>query len=360
MTERGTDDLETLAEKSNGSTLVLVLPGEMVTARAVVLSARSEKQAVSIAPFAIEDELASDIEDVHVALGAAAATDGSKRYVYAVDETLLQDWLSTFSGVSLRPDIATPDYLLVPGDDDVLLGGRVGGRTLLRHGGWGAAIDDALKTDAVRAIIARAEQDADSSAIDGFQAQESEEARLDALAEQAAKTNGVNLLQGAYAARKQTNIDWRQWRAPSALAASAAMAFIALNVAEGAALNEKAKQLNAETATTLRAAFPEITRVVNPRAQLRAATQTGGVGDPDFLILSSMIASALDGVSDLSLESLRFDAQGGEIRMSVTFGAYDDFETFKEALQAAGGETTEGGSRQVGNRRIGDITIRRA
>ncbi|MEO0754508.1 MAG: type II secretion system protein GspL, partial [Pseudomonadota bacterium] len=76
-----------------------------------------------------------------------------------------------------------------------------------------------------------------------------------------------------------------------------------------------------------------------------------------FLVLSGHMAAGLDAVDAVSIDSLRFDASTNEINASVVFDSYDALSRFRTAVESAGGRVVEGGSRQVGDRRAGDVKV---
>ncbi|MEO0755235.1 MAG: type II secretion system protein GspL, partial [Pseudomonadota bacterium] len=70
-----------------GQDIILVLPGYVITALEAPIAARSERQAPAAAPFAVEDDLASDPDSLHFALAPQARGDQTGlRTVLAMDK----------------------------------------------------------------------------------------------------------------------------------------------------------------------------------------------------------------------------------------------------------------------------------
>ena len=125
-------------------------------------------------------------------------------------------------------------------------------------------------------------------------------------------------------------------------------------------LNQSASDVRAETAEIFQTAFPEVSRVVNPRAQLRALSASGNAGEPEFLILSGYLAAAMQSAEGVTIDSMRFDSGRQELNVSVLFSSYSALAELRNAIEAAGGAVEEGGSRQVGSQRSGELTVRRS
>ena len=78
----------------------------------------------------------------------------------------------------------------------------------------------------------------------------------------------TELLQGAFARRAPFFAQWRVFTRAAALLAVAVLGGVGLLAAEGFALNQRADEIRAETESLFAEAFPEETRIVNPRLQM--------------------------------------------------------------------------------------------
>ncbi len=351
-----------------GEDAILVLPGFLVSAIEANLPARSERQALAAAPFAVEDELASEPDTLHFALvpGRRAGGDG-QRTVLAIDRALLSDWVAAVAAAGLRLRAALPDFLCLPHDPERVVALGTDDGLVLRHGDWGTAIESDIAGAVVPTMIeSRAGEDAarllagPDHGVGGFEGPEPGAADpLDVLTGGAVQA-GPGLLQGAFAVRERGHragdvLAMLRW--PAALAAVATLAFSAVSLVQGMMLDAKAEAVRAESRALFLSAFPGTERVVNLRAQLRRVSQEQQGQRPDFLVLSGYVAAGVDAVDEVSIESLRFDTEAGEISASILFDSYDALASFRAAVEAAGGRVVEGGSRQLGDRRSGDVKV---
>ncbi|MEM0986508.1 MAG: type II secretion system protein GspL [Pseudomonadota bacterium] len=361
--------LDALSDE-RASEAILVLPGYSVSAIPAHLPARNERQALAAAPFAIEEEIAADPEDQHFALMpvGAAAPEG-QRTILAIERALLSRWIDALGarGIALRSVLA--DFQCVPVSGETVHAVGLPDRLVLRQGDWGVAIDADIATAVVPAVLESRSTDESPLLLAGtghglaiFQSAYAETADPETVLAEGAVHAGAGLLQGDFAVRQRSSdagasLPVLKW--PAALTVAAAVLVSTVNVLQGALLQSRAETIRANTETMFLKAFPETDRVVNIRAQLRRVSQGGQTDQPDFLVLSGFLSSGLDAVDAVSVESVRFDSDTGELSASILFDSYDALSRFRTAIETAGGRVVEGGSRQVGDRRAGDVKVTR-
>jgi general secretion pathway protein L len=350
----GSGDLEALETAAEGD-VVLVLSGTEITAHEVAITARSEGQAQAAAPFAVEDRLASDLDELHIVLlpERRRGVEHRQRTVLAVSRTVMDIWTEAASEAGLSFAGIVPDYLLVPTDDDAARLIEVDGRILLRHGLWGAAIDPGMPQEFLDAVLAQRDAEPVRSRASA------EEMR----AEMAREAIGAMpcLLSGPYGVRRQASAERAfPWRGLVAASLALVALLIGQNLLVASDLSGKAREMEAEAERRFRAFYPEISEVRNLRAQIRERAVGAEGGQPTFLVLSAALALAMENHPELEIDFVRFNAETGEMTSSVFFTDYDDFAGFRSRVEAAGVVFEEGGSQQAGRRRAGNFTVRLA
>ena len=330
----------------------LVLNGAQCVTRMARIAARNQAQLRQAAPFAVEDDVAESIEDLHVALGADQGE--GMRAAVVVERDYLADWVEAFEQFKFKLDCVVPDYLCIPGDDQKLTILRSVDAILLRLGAWGARVDAALGEDALQAICRIALEQAGVAERQEFNHYGEE--LYDLIATNVAAAP-VNLLQGEFATRSGSVADLSGLKTIGALAAMFFAGVAGMAYYEATMLRQQSRQVEQRTEQIVKQTFPEISRVVNPRAQVRQRVSTSGQSGDAFLSLSSLLALGLKSSSNVDLESLRFDGDRGALTASIVFTDYSDIATFKDAITEAGGNLEEGGSREFNGRRLGDVTV---
>ena len=368
----GADLLENLPV-ADDSEVSLVLPGELVTVHLTSLAARSERQMRAAAPFAIEDDVSGDVDRAHVALGAIAA-ENQPRSLYVIDQEALRHWIDLFEANGVKLHRVVPDHACL-GAEDQWLRLHLDDSVLIGNRHWSASIDRALGEDVLGPVVESvtrkwAALTRKSETEDGTATQETTEVAFalamgddanDHIARNVVNSP-VNLMQGIFAPSNESQkraLDWRRWQVPAAMSTLCVLGSASMALAEGQMMKSQASEMRGETERVFKQAFPHVSRVVNPRAQLRAELAKSGADGDVFLELSSLVTLAVSEQEGLDIQSIRFDADQGQLQASVLFSSYGDMASLKQKIEAAGGVVAEGGSRQSGGRRLGEITVRR-
>lgn len=109
---------------------VVAVPGDAVRLAWMELPVHPPAQAVAAAWLRLEDEVAGDHDQLHLALGPPldATVALSPRPVAVVERARMQQWLRRCQALGLAPDVLLPDYLLLAAPAD-------GGLATLLHDG---------------------------------------------------------------------------------------------------------------------------------------------------------------------------------------------------------------------------------
>ena len=243
---RGT--LASAAAVAAGRRLIVLVPGEEVSLAAPELPGRGEARLARLAPFALEEQLAADVETLHFAVGRAVP--GQRAAVGTLERGQLTDWLARLSAAGLAPAALYPDALALPDNPAHVIVLIDGARLLVRRPASLPLVLDAEPLDTALAL-AGLEPTASSAALnlivyasgsdweryrDTIEALRPHLATLNVqlladgaialLASTAAGAPRLNLLQGEFAVRQGFAADWPRWR----LAATLAAVFVLLHV----------------------------------------------------------------------------------------------------------------------------------
>lgn len=358
ITARGSSLFSELAGIKHDK-FVLVVPGQSVTSLQARLNAKNMKQLRSVAPFAIEDDIAGDIEDQHVALNFKQFSEGEYP-ICVTSKAQIECWIEQVKQLGLKADKIVPDYFCLPALEGKSHYVSLGSTSVFRIKNWGTSFDTGIDSNIISGVIksaaARWKLVEEPETLGFSDYAEGVDDPYDAMAQQAVKEE-FSLLQGEYASNSNKNTsDLKHWKMPTGLAAAALIAIAAYNFVEGFTFRSEAQALNSTIKTEIRRVFPEVKRVVNPRAQLKALVSNGGETS-HFLRLSSLLSAGVNEVDGISLDTLRYDERRKEMQASIEYENYEQLNNLKTVIESMGGVFRDGGSRQVGNRRAGEITV---
>ena len=349
-----------LAERAAGKRVVAFIPASDTLALAVELPPMSATKARAALPYALEDQLAGDLENQHFALGARLP-DG-RWPVRVIARARVEHYLGLLRSVGVEPQalVAEADGLRdKPGDLMLWLDGgdahwRAPGRQTVTlpidamQDGPAFALGDAPASAlGLRVHATPAELDRHAAAIeavgDGFlqtAAQALPEGPLPWLAAQYDPVQAVNLLQGRYAPTRTQPIGLGAWQWPMRLAAVAVALQLVGWGLEAWRLHRLAAPIDAALLQAVRPIDPSVQDADTARMLLRSrlAEWDRRERDPAAAPLILAAATVIDArVAAPSLQLVAI-AQEEDGKVSARFDAGDPVaeRAAREVLLAAG------------------------
>lgn len=378
----GGDGGDGLPAKARGAgRVVAIAPGADAGLHHVPATKGSASQARTAALFALEDAIAMDLDAVHLALGPKL-TDVTRLAVVVAEDTMAR-WVEQLEALGVVPHVLVPDFLAVPVSAPVSGGAPSGGAAAIVDAGDVVLINcgDAgltIEPDLVGAIapslfadknwssIAIASDRAGVLGVDAFgvygpvdlSPAPDAEAFAAMMFAGAGQPGAVNLLQGAFAPKRDMQLGLGAWRRALVLAGVCGVALLGVGIAETRAFVAAAADARGDAARLVTDTFPDAGRVRDPAGFMRARLSAGNDGGPgQFLTLSALLFEALQANTSVELEGLRFDDRQGTLTASLVFDAYAQLEALRGALEAQGVVVVDRGSRAVGGRQAGDLEL---
>ena len=238
--------LEDAARQASDHPVIVLVPGEEVLTLPVDLPIKAGARLRAAVPFALEDNLATDIEDLHFAIGAAG--DGGLWPVAVVAQSTIDGWVARLHDAGLYPARLVPDYHGVqrmPNTISLLAAGRsimvndganlvfvmrdlAPGDALTLAGVLDTAESEgADDTESPRHLVAWCEPEDEERFAHDWNALRAELASVDVnvmpdgalprLAATVASGAGIDLLQGPYGRRTEVAAMLRPWRIAAVL-----------------------------------------------------------------------------------------------------------------------------------------------
>ncbi|MGM0570055.1 type II secretion system protein GspL [Marinobacter sp.] len=358
-----------------GVRLIGLIPGDEALFCFADIPARQARFIRQALPFAVEEQLAQDVDTVHLALGGATE-DGYR--VAAIDHQRMGLWQETFldwEGVEL--EAIYPDAALVPlkdhdwavclGEGMALLASRRGEWMTMRTENLGVFAqtlalpqEDEVAAE-VRVVVYGTEATfADNeSVLSGLagtprlsvhrEPMEGAVVELLASAHYHHAAEPINLCQGSYAPSQGKGGALRAWRPAVAIAAIWFVLVIAGQVGMGYYHHQQAAALEDQAMAIYRQAFPEDRRAT-PRnvrriieGQLRVAGQQAG--DAGFLPLMKHTGqqySELSGSQSVLFNSVNYTSSRGELVVDVRADSYERLNALRSGIAEQGLEASIG------------------
>lgn len=342
------------AMESAGRRVVVLVPAaDVLLAQASVPTANRQRARKAV-PFALEEQLAEDVDTQHFALGGRSA-DGHWP-VAVVARSRMDDWLAQLHEAGILPDRLIPEAVLLPltpGAGSLLL---EDGRVLLRDAPWSAQSATAQTLPALlELLIARNEAGIELNVWHcggelpvwmepvSAKVESCTDGALSVFAQGLAQPDGhIDLLQGAYSRKEQYGKLWRPWRAAAALLLVGVIVSGIQHALALRSLKAEAAALTAQIGQVYTQAFPG-GRVVNPRVQMEQQlkllrAQQGGGGN-DFLGLVAQIGDVFSTTPGIELIAVNY--RDGRLDLELTANDIQTLEKLKQQLVNKGGLTVD-------------------
>ncbi len=339
--------LSAAAQSAQGMRVTLAIGSNAVTLTQVRVPGGG-KRARSAIPFALEEQLADDVEDLHFALGPIGS-DGTYPVAVIARETL-QGLMQKLAALNLHPQVIVPDVLMLPqGDSDEWQVLQTAEDLLIRQGTFTGMWCPASSAELMLNRLLR-EVGVDGPTQIAFYLSPGEHTpEVNTLVEQVPVQNSadalarginahhINLLQGDFNQRKAMGKVWRPWRLPAALAGCLLLLSVGASVLESNRLASQETSQRAQMESLLKQTFPNIQRVRDPIARMRSELRklkTGGA-EGELMPLVAALSEAIKGIPNTTMNSVNF--RNGRCDVDMQTDTLQALDKIKQSLDATKG-----------------------
>ncbi|MDR2877033.1 MAG: type II secretion system protein GspL [Chromatiales bacterium] len=327
--------LEEASAVCAGMRTIFLAPAEDMLITTVDVPARNRQRLLQALPYALEERLAQDVEDMHLVPGTRRS-DGIVPVV-AVDRVRFERWLTILREYDIEPERMIPDLLATPYapgswtllDDE--------GMVLLRTDAQeGLAIDPdnlavvlaSVLEEAVEVhptqlrVYAPEEYMADFNGLATLGLEILPEPLpgppIEALAAHAESAAAIDLLLGKYSRRERLGKLYRRWLPAAVMLGTLLVLNFSVLLYDYLRLSHEETQLRTSIENTYREAFPEAQRIVDPRAQMQRgleALRHGGGESGGFMDMLRGVAPLLSQTPGLQVQRISY--QEGRLDLAL-------------------------------------------
>lgn len=316
--------------------VVVLAPATQILLAEPQLPPGSGAKLARAVPFALEEQLTEDVEQLTFAVGQRR--DSGATPVAVVSRSVLQGWLADLSAAGFDPQAIYPDISLMPENPSQTVLWLEKERLAVRRPG---ALPFAVELSPVREALVVASVIADpldsveepkpkENAIlyvtreDWVRVQGEFEDLLEEFASLKVQLlpdgplpwlarglqahDGVNLLQGEFSRTTDYGARWRQWRTPAALAAALLLIHLSAQALQLRHVKRESAALDGEILQVFSAAMPGDAGT-NPRRQMQTRLERirkGGGGPQNFLRALRTLSGALAVTPKTTINALSY------------------------------------------------------
>jgi general secretion pathway protein L len=353
--------LSLAAPRAAGRHVVVLVPGtDVLLAQPELPPAKAGTKLQQLVPYALEEQLAEDIEELHFAIGRRQG-DSPRVPVAVVARKLMDEWTTLLKSSGLEPEALYADSELLPQnpgqavalleEDTVVVRPPSGNVVTLPADALGEALEIALigiepGTPGGRGLIlytGAAEWHRHASLVEaarerfeGIQIQLLTGGPLALFAQQLPAEAATNLLQGPYTPAATHPVGWSAWRVAAILLAG----FIGLHVAGKAAeltvLKHADRRLDASMEQVFHMAMPGQPDTYEARRQMerRLAAARASQASGGFLLALQALVQAHRAAPEAVLEGLTF--RDGALELKATAPSVESLDRLSRQLHQQG------------------------
>ena len=353
--------LSLAAPRAAGRHVVVLVPAtDVLLAQPELPQAKAGAKLQQLVPYALEEQLAEDIDELHFAVGRRQE-DSTRVPVAVVARKLMDEWTTLLNSSGIEPEALYAVSELLPQnpgqaialleEDSVIVRPPSGTVATLPADALDEALEIALAgmepgTPGGRGLILytgaaewhrhSATVEAARERFEGIQIQLLTGGPLGLFAQQLPTAAPTNLLQGPYTAATSHPVGWSAWRVAAILLAG----FIALHVvgkaAELSVLKHADHKLDASIEQVFRTAMPgqpdtyEARRQMEQRLAAVRATQASG----GFLSALQALVAAHRAAPEAVLEALTF--RDGALELKASAPSVESLDRLSRQLHQEG------------------------
>lgn len=370
--------LQSAAAAAAGRRVAVLVHAAEILSLDAELPPRSGARAAQLVPFALEEQLANDVDAQHFAVAPPTAT--GRTAVAVVSRKLLDEWQAQLKAAGLTPDLMCSEAALLPRvtgqavalleGDTLMLAAGVDKPPLVLSappGGFASALDIALGEEAGATSLQlysnpidwqrrSAEVEATRARLAGLHTQLLGSGALPWLAAQLPHAAPINLLQGEYAPRTSLRANWSRWRMAAGLAAALLLLHAGAQLYSLWHLGREARELDNQIVALTGPQFAGASESIRPHLEAELRDPGAAGGRSGLLPALQVLAQAMNGMPGARLRSLTF--RDGALQLKVRASDAQSIDRINQSLRAAGwqAELTSGGA--AGDAFEGNIALR--
>ncbi|HKR35638.1 MAG TPA: type II secretion system protein GspL [Steroidobacteraceae bacterium] len=313
-----------------GRKVIVLVPGTDALLAEPVLPVKSGAKLAQVVPFALEEHLATDVEDLHFAVGKRDARPGTP--VAVVSRARMETWQALLANAGLQTDALYPETAALPETPNAITLLIDGARVYVRRADTpGAVLDVQPLIEALQLALASGEEAREHVTIyvseDDYERERElleglreftaslqlkllPDGPLPLLAANIVQHPGVNLLQGGYQAKRKLQVSFAPWRYAAVLAVVFLAAHLGLKSWQYFHYRSEEARLDAEIGEVYQQLMPGAPlpnasiarRQVEARLnQLRGSGPVGGV-----MATLAALGEALGQTPNVSIENIAY------------------------------------------------------
>ncbi|MCP4272600.1 MAG: type II secretion system protein GspL [Gammaproteobacteria bacterium] len=365
-------ELSGLKQNFPGKAIVVLVPSEDCLVTSITMPTQQRRQQLKAVPFAVEEQLAENIEDVHFAIGKRDAEQ--KLPVVALSRKKMTFWLDVLKDAGITPSAMLPLSALLEAPKDAWSIFKLDDAFIINQNDncWSAEAEqaalmlqlsiDEIPDDELPALLYWGSESAPGW-VSGLGLEISVQLVQDELLALLARhdQNHINLLQGDFEIQDDWKAAWSVWRKVALFAFIAILLkFVSMGF-ELYNLNDEKQTIKSEITRVYQQVAPGARITAFPERQMRqllARQQGGGNQSNSFLPMLGQLGESLASTPGSKPTNINYDKTRNEVRVDLLVSSLPLLDQLKDKLVSKGLSVEVGGASAQGNQYSGRLIIR--
>lgn len=343
--------LELAAAVSRSARVVVLAPSSQILLAEPELPPGTGVRLARAVPFALEEQLTEDIDQLIFAIGRRRANGATP--VAVVSRTVMEGWMAQLSAAGIAPYAMYTDMALLPDNPGQTVIWLEGARLAARRPGMlpfaveltpvtdaltvagiipdplQSPLDAALEPKPLENVLLYVtsedweavsdEFDQLTRSFESFKVQLLPDGPLPWLGRSAQGTDAVNLLQGEFARATDYTARWRQWRTAAVLAASLLVTHVGAEALQIHRANRDTAMLDNDIVAIFNQTLPG-EAMTDPRRQMQSRLERirhSGPSPEYFLNTLQVLGGAIASMPKTSIDAVSYHEQALDMKITA-------------------------------------------
>ncbi len=350
------------AGQATGCPVTVLLPATDVLRLESDIPLKGTAKILQALPFALEEQLAQDVETLHFAIGER--NSGQNIQVAVIETDRFNNYLQELNAAGIFPTAVFSKSDAIATIPSTTVMWLTDEQLIVREANGSSSVFDPDELETVlelrfshksgnsdantEPLIIYCTESANATHEDHWDPLRAKVSSLDIkliadggigkLAGDIMQRPGINLLQGEFGVRTDMFAWWPFWRNAAALLLVAALLSLALDGITVWQLSRQEAALDNAASDTLTRLFPGAAGSPDPWGQLQSRLQTGGTSaaatGPGFVQALVVLADALDNSSGIKVDAVNF--RNGVIDLRLQAPAVENLDKFRQNINDSG------------------------
>lgn len=309
----------------------VLVPASEIAFHQVTLPYRSRRQRLQVLPFILEEQLATDIENLHFAI---LQQNGDICDVAVVEKTVMHGWIACCEKLGIREQMFLPDVLMLPLASEGWSAVSLNEQWLFRRDAYAGMVVEyswlpqLLAISAPSVIESYSTPPAHSMDIEWRQ---QPERNVLQLAAEMGEYNGADLRQGEFARKGSVYMGIRTWRS----VIFSLMVYVLLLCLDAGITHYRLWQQAGDWQQTserfYQQLFPGEKNVINPRSQMmKHLQQLPADKQPSLGAMVRQLQQLLEETSAVRVQALGWDGHRRELKIDLLAESFQALEQFQQ------------------------------